>query len=312
MGSPETGSSAAPLTIEAARAEAGPDVTIVGVIGSPVIHSLSPLLHNSAFAALGLDAWRSFAFDVPPGQTRQALDAMRRADLTGLSVTMPHKQPVAALVDELSEAARRLNAVNCVHRLDDTLYGTNTDGEGFVSSLLRGADFDPAGRRCLVAGAGGAARAVVLALARAGAAGVAVVNRTHDRAVLAAALAGDRGSAVPNESKAVAEAVMAADLVVNATPLGMAGVDDSGSDSAPPPWLVPPSLLGPGQVAADLIYVPRPTQWLREASAAGAIVLDGLGMLVHQAAAQLVIWTGAEPPVAAMWQAAEAAHPLQV
>ena len=180
---PETGSSAAPLTIEAARAEAGPDVTIVGVIGSPVIHSLSPLLHNSAFAALGLGSWRSFAFDVPPGQTQQALHAMRRADLTGLSVTMPHKQPVAALVDELSEAARRLNAVNCVHRLDDTLYGTNTDGEGFVSSLLRGADFDPAGRRCLVAGAGGAARAVVLALARAGAAGVAVVRAATDPAL---------------------------------------------------------------------------------------------------------------------------------
>jgi shikimate dehydrogenase len=307
--SPETGSTSPPLTIEAARAEAGPHAVIVGVIGSPVTHSLSPLLHNSAFATLGLDSWRSFAFDVPPGQTQQALDAMRRADLTGLSVTMPHKQPVAALVDELSEVARRLNAVNCVHRLDDTLYGTNTDGEGFVSSLLRGADFDPAGRRCLVAGAGGAARAVVLALARAGAARVAVVNRTHDRAVEAAALAGDRGAAVPNEPKPVTEAVMSAELVVNATPLGMAGVDGSGSGT--PRWLVDPSLLGSGQVAADLIYVPRPTQWLREASARGATALDGLGMLVHQAAAQLIIWTGAEPPLAAMWHAAEMAHPFQ-
>ena len=310
MDSPETGSTSAPLTIEAARAEAGPHVVIVGVIGSPVTHSLSPLLHNCAFAALGLVSWRSFAFDVPPGQAQQALDAMRVADLTGLSVTMPHKQPVAALVDELSEVARRLNAVNCVHLLDDTSYGTNTDGEGFVSSLLRGADFDPAGRRCLVAGAGGAARAVVLALARAGAASVAVVNRTRDRAVEAAALAGDRGAAVHNEPKALTEAVLSAELVVNATPLGMAGVDGGGSGSSPP-WLVNPSLLGPGQVAADLIYVPRPTQWLREASATGASVLDGLGMLVHQAAAQLIIWTGAEPPVAAMWRAAEAAHPYQ-
>jgi shikimate dehydrogenase len=310
VGSPETGSSAAPLTIEAARAEAGPGVTIVGVIGSPVGHSLSPLLHNSAFAALGLESWRSYAFEVPPGRIQQALDEMRRADLTGLSVTMPHKRSVAALVDQVSEVARRLHAVNCVHRLDDTLYGTNTDGEGFVSSLLRGADFDPAGRRCLVAGAGGAARAVVLALARAGAAGVAVVNRTHDRAVEAAALADERGMVVPNELRAVADAVTSAELVVNATPLGMAGVEGSGPD-APPPWLVSPALLGSGQVAADLIYVPRPTQWLREASAAGATVLDGLGMLVHQAAAQLIIWTGAEPPVQAMWHAAEAAHPPQ-
>jgi shikimate dehydrogenase len=296
--------------MEAARAEAGPGVTIVGVIGSPVTHSLSPLLHNTGFAALGLDTWRSFAFDVPPGQTRQALDAMRRAGLTGLSVTMPHKQHVAALVDRLGDVARRLNAVNCVHRLDDTLYGTNTDGEGFVSSLFRGAGFDPAGRRCLVAGAGGAARAVVLALAGAGARSIAVVNRTHNRALEAAALAGDRGRAVHNESKAVADAVVSAELVVNATPVGMAGVDGSSSGSSPP-WLVHPSLLAPGQVAADLIYVPRPTQWLREAAAAGATVLDGLGMLVHQAAAQLITWTGAEPPVAAMWHAAEAAHPFQ-
>jgi shikimate dehydrogenase len=126
----------------------------------------------------------------------------------------------------------------------------------------------------------------------------------------AAALAGDRGTVVENETKAVAEAVVAADLVVNATPLGMEGVETSGTEESPP-WLVFPSLLGPGQIAADLVYVPRPTSWLREASAAGATVLDGLGMLVHQAAAQLIIWTGAEPPLEAMWHAAEVAHPLR-
>jgi shikimate dehydrogenase len=317
VGSPEGGRAATamsshatpPLSIEQARAEVGPDATLVGVIGSPVAHSLSPLLHNTAFAALGLDSWRSFAFDVDAGQAPAALEAMRRARLVGLSVTMPHKAAVAALVDEASEVARRLAAVNCIHRADDALFGTNTDGEGFVSSLDRGAGFDPAGRRCVVAGAGGAARAVVLALAGAGAAGVAVVNRTPERAVEAAALAGGRGTAVPNEAKAVADAVTAADLVVNATPLGMTGVDDRPSHDAPA-WLVAPSLLGEGQLAADLVYVPRPTRWLREAAAAGATVLDGLGMLVHQAAAQLVIWTGAEPPVEAMWQAAEAAHPF--
>jgi shikimate dehydrogenase len=269
---------------------------------------LSPLLHNTAFAALGLDSWRSYAFDVPPGQAAEALEAMRSARLAGLSVTMPHKAAVAALVEQCSDVARLLGAVNCVHRSDDTLYGTNTDGEGFVSSLDRGAAFDPAGRHCLVAGAGGAARAVVLALAHAGAAGVAVVNRTPERAAEAAALAGTRGTAVRNDDKAVAEAVMAAELVVNATPLGMTGVEEPASGDAPA-WLVAPSLLGPGQLAADLVYVPRPTRWLRQAAAAGATVLDGLGMLVHQAAAQLVIWTGAEPPLAAMWRAAEAAHP---
>ena len=300
MGSPEPPVTAP--TMDRARQESGSAVSIVGVIGSPVAHSLSPLLHNSAFAALGLALrWRSYAFEVAPGGAHGALEAMRRAGIRGLSVTMPHKAAVAALVDDCSDMARRLDAVNCVVNEDGALYGANTDGEGFVASLARSARFDPAGRRCLVIGAGGAARAVVLALAARGAAGVAIVNRTPERAFQAADLAGPVGSAVPLTDASVAEAVAAADLVVNATPVGMAGGAPAGE------WLVPPGLLGPGQVAADLVYAPRPTRWLAEAAAAGATVLDGLGMLVHQAAAQLVLWTGVEPPVEVMWRAAEAA-----
>jgi shikimate dehydrogenase len=296
------------MTMEAARAEYGPDVHVVGVIGSPVAHSLSPLLHNRAFDALGLaDSWRSFAFEVPPGAASTALDAMRRADVTGLSVTMPHKADVAGLVDERSDVARRLNAVNCIHRRADRLYGTNTDGEGFVASLTRGADFDPMGKRCVVIGAGGAARAVVLALARAGAADVAVVNRTPQRAFEAAALAGDEGTVVDLTEGAIGDAVAVAHLVVNATPIGMDGAEAGAG--GPAEWLVAPDLLGTGQVVADLVYVPRQTPWLAEAAAAGASTLDGLGMLVHQAAAQLELWTGATPPVEAMWEAAEAASP---
>jgi shikimate dehydrogenase len=301
--------------MEAARTECGPDVHLVGVIGSPVAHSLSPLLHNSAFDALGLaDTWRSFAFEVPPGQAAAALDAMRHAAITGLSVTMPHKADVAGLVDECSDVARQLTAVNCIHRQQGRLYGTNTDGEGFLASLARGAAFDPSGKRCVVIGAGGAARAVVLALARADAADVAVVNRTPQRAFEAAALAGREGRVVPLTEGAIADAVTLAHLVVNATPVGMHGVAATAAEGAtasagPAQWLVAPGLLGPGQVAADLVYVPRRTAWLAEAAAAGATTLDGLGMLVHQAAAQLVLWTGATPPVEAMWEAAEAASP---
>jgi shikimate dehydrogenase len=296
--------------MDRARLEAGAGVTIVGVIGSPVAHSLSPVLHNAAFAALGLaDGWRSFAFEIAPGQAAGALEAMRRADITGLSVTMPHKADVAVLVDECSDVARRLGAVNCVVNRDGSLFGTNTDGEGFVSSLARGAAFAPEGRRCVVVGAGGAARAVVLALAVGGAARVAVVNRTPERAYEAADLAGPVGSVVPLTEGSIAEAVVAADLVVNATPVGMAGV--AAPSGGPGVWLVPPDLLGPGQVAADLVYAPRVTPWLAEAAASGATALDGLGMLVHQAAAQLVLWTGVEPPVEAMWKAAEAASPKE-
>jgi shikimate dehydrogenase len=295
--------------MDAARADAGPEARLVGVIGSPIAHSLSPLLHNAAFAALGLrGAWTSLAFEVAPGQAASALAAMRRADVSGLSVTMPHKADVATLVDDCTEVARRLGAVNCIVNRDGLLVGTNTDGEGFVASLARGADFTPAGKRCLVIGAGGAARAVVLALAEAGASEVAVLNRTPGRAATAAALAGAAGSVVSAGAAALAEGVEAADLVVNATPVGMAGASSQGTDADA--WMVAPQLLHPGQVAADLVYAPRPTRWLAAAAAAGAVAVDGLGMLVHQAAAQLVLWTGEDAPVEAMWRAAEAADPL--
>ena len=176
---------------------------LVGVIGSPIAHSLSPLLHNAAFSALGLGAtWHSQAFEVAPGQAAGALTAMRRAGLRGLSVTMPHKADVAALVDECTEVARRLGAVNCIVNREGVLLGTNTDGEGFLASLARGAAFSPTGKRFLVIGAGGAARAVVLALADAGADQVAVLNRTPERAATAAALAGSVGSLVPAEDGA--------------------------------------------------------------------------------------------------------------
>jgi shikimate dehydrogenase len=133
------------------------------------------------------------------------------------------------------------------------------------------------------------------------------VNRTPQRAFDAAALAGDAGTVVDLTEGAIGEAVAVAHLVVNATPVGMEGAEAGAG--GPTEWLVAPDLLGPGQVAADLVYVPRQTPWLSEAAAAGARTLDGLGMLVHQAAAQLLLWTGATPPVEAMWEAAEAASP---
>jgi len=273
----------------------GPSTTLVGVMGDPVAHSLSPLLHNTAFAALGLD-WASTGFLVPPGGAAGALEGVRSLGLAGVSVTMPHKAAVAALVDERTEVAARLDAVNCVIRRGDRLVGDNTDGEGFVASLRRGAGFEPAGRRCLVVGAGGAARAVVLALADAGAAEVMVVNRSPERAARAAALAGAAGRVGgPDEAGAV-------DLVVNATPAGMAG--GPAPDERP---AVDPGSLEAGQVVADLVYHPRETPWLAAARSRGVTTIDGVGMLVHQAAAQLLAWTGEEPPVQAMWAAVERA-----
>ena len=186
------------------------------VIGDPVRHSLSPAIHNAAFAACDLD-WVFLACEVPEGRAPEALAGALALGIEGLSVTMPHKAAVAATVDDLSSAARLLGAVNCVARQGDRLVGHNTDGGGFTDALAAEAGWSPAGARCVVLGAGGAARAVALALAEAAAAEVAIVNRSPRNAVAAAALAGDRGR--------VAEVgeVGGFDLVVNATPLGMRG-----------------------------------------------------------------------------------------
>jgi shikimate dehydrogenase len=263
---------------------------VVGVIGDPVAHSLSPLLHNTAFAELGLD-WVSVGFPVPAGQAGPALAGAQALGVRGLSVTMPHKGEVADLVDRGSTLVTRLGAVNCVIFGDDgSSSGENTDGPGLVAALRRGDRFDPAGQRCLVVGAGGAARAVVAALADAGASEVTVVNRTEDRARAAAALAGPAGRVgSPTDASRC-------QLVVNATPLGMGG-GTAGE------WPIDPGLLVAGQVVVDLVYHPPVTPWLEAARQQGAVVSNGLGMLVHQAALQLAAWTEMEPPVDAMWQA---------
>jgi shikimate dehydrogenase len=260
-------------------------------MGHPVAHSLSPLLHNTAFTHLGID-WVSVGFPVLPGRGAAALDGARDLGIRGLSVTMPHKEDVARAVTVRTPMAERLGAVNCVTDQDGSWFGDNTDGAGLLAALARGGRFVPAGRRCLVVGAGGAARAVVAALGDAGASEVVVVNRTPERAAVAAALAGSVGRV------GAATDATECDLVVNATPAGMGDVA-----GGPSGWPVDPALLGPGQVVVDLVYHPPLTPWLEAAAARGATVMNGLGMLVHQAALLIERWTGLEAPVDAMWAA---------
>lgn len=260
---------------------------LAGVIGWPVRHSRSPDIHNAAYEALGLD-WVYVALPVAPGQVPAALAGMRALGLEGLSVTMPHKGAVAAEVDVLTPDAAALGAVNSVRREGDRLIGDNTDGGGFVDSLAE-AGVDPAGRRCVVLGAGGAARAVVRALAVAGAAQVTVLNRDPGRGGAAAALAGDVGTVGTTSDLGTA------DLLVQATPVGM------GDD---PTLAADPDLLPSGAVVADLVYHPLVTPLLAAAQGRGLQTVDGLGMLVHQAARQLHAWTGRDAPVDVMRAAA--------
>jgi shikimate dehydrogenase len=265
---------------------------VAAVIGWPVAHSLSPALHNAAFAARGAD-WVYVALPVEPGRAVDALDAMATFGIAGLSVTMPHKADVAAAVDSVSPAAQALRSVNTVVRHDDgTLVGHSTDGAGFVASLRADADFDPSGRSVVVLGAGAAARSVVDALASAGVARIAVVNRTAATAEEAASLAPDVASVCPTSE--LSTVVREADLVVNATSIGM------GSSEVP----LDTDLLRPGQLVADLVYHPLETALLAAARSRGCSVLDGLGMLVHQAAIQQELWTGASPDVTVMRAAA--------
>jgi shikimate dehydrogenase len=263
---------------------------VAGVLGDPVRHSLSPVLHNAAFRALGLD-WAYLAFEVPAPQLPAAVAGVRALGLVGCNVTMPHKAGVAALVDRRSPVADALDAVNTVVRRGDELEGHNTDGDGFLDALRIDEGVDPAGQRCLVLGAGGAARAVVLALAGAGAADVVVVNRTPSRAEAAATLAGPVGRV------GGAEEAEGATLIVNATPVGMVhAAPGPGGDALP----IDPARLGPGQLVVDLVYDPPTTPLMVAAEHRGAAVANGLGMLVHQAAHAFTRWTGEPAPVPVM------------
>jgi shikimate dehydrogenase len=265
---------------------------VAGVIGDPVRHSLSPVLHNCAYAELGLD-WAYVAFEVPDGGTKDALDAMRTLGLAGLSVTMPHKTAAAHACDALTHEAEKLQSVNTVTaQPDGTLVGSSTDGQGFLRALAD-AGRHPHEQTVLLLGAGGAARAVGFALGREGA-GVVVCARRADAAQPAAELAA--GRAAPwDERNDLARRL---DIIVNATPIGM------GANNDVP---IAADAIRPGQIVVDLVYHPIETPLLAAARAAGAIAVDGLGMLVHQAALQVEYWTGHDAPVAAMRAAAKAA-----
>jgi shikimate dehydrogenase len=272
-----------------------------GVIGTPIRHSLSPAIFNAAFTAAGLD-WAYLAFDVPEGAAGLALGGMRALGLDGLSVTMPHKAAVLDGLDELSPDAEALGAVNCISRRGALLHGDNTDGAGFVDALRLDEGIDIDGMRCAVIGAGGAGRAITRALVATGAAAVVVVNRSTEPAERAAALAGAAARV------GTLDDLPEVDLVVNATPLGMGVVVTTAGDPEPLP--VDVERLAPGQVVVDLVYHPPVTPLLAAARARGLHAVNGLGMLIHQAAHAFRLWTSEEPPLEAMSAAAvaELAH----
>jgi len=261
----------------------GPDTRIAAVIGDPVSHSLSPRLHNAAFAALELD-WMYVACHVPEGQGANAVEDMRTLGFKGLSVTMPHKAAVASAVDSLSATAAKLGVVNCVRVEDDRLIGENTDGIGLLNSIRAQMEVEVEDLRVVIVGAGGAARSVALTMVENGST-VGIYNRTDSSAVQVVEIVGGTSSVVQQN------AIRDAELIINATPLGMVAND-------PMPFDV--DLLRDGQRVVDLIYKPAKTTLLKEAEARGLQTLNGLGMLLYQAGEQFRLWTGQQPPIKAM------------
>lgn len=262
-------------------------------MGWPVSHSLSPAIHNAAFRALALD-WIYVPLPVHPDDVIRALAGLDALGLAGANVTMPHKAAVADLIDDLSEDARRLHAVNTIVCDGGLLRGENTDAPGFDRFLRRDATFDPSGCAALIFGAGGAARACALALARGGAASITVAAREPARVdELATAVEG-----LATEVRAIAfedAAGVEAALIVNATPLGSHG------ESLP----VPP--MSAGTLVVDLLYHPGVTDLQTRARAAGAVTFGGIGLLLHQAALSFELWTGQQPSFEVMSAAAIAA-----
>lgn len=299
-----------PLAIRPTGWAPGGGTALVGVLGDPVRHSLSPAMHNAALAALGLD-WVYLALPVAAADLAGVLTALEALDCRGLNVTLPHKRAVAALAAELCPLARRLGAVNTlVRREQGGWLGTNTDVEGFLAPLRQ----EPwQGKRALVLGCGGSALAVLAGLEALGFETIAVAGRDPQR--LEAFRAGCRSwlpglasVAWPDSGgEALLETLAHADLVVNTTPVGMAQGADPAAALRCPLSQEALAQLPAGSLVYDLIYTPRPTALLRAAAARGCRTIDGLEMLVQQGAAALRLWSGrAEVPVEAMRQAARA------
>ena len=274
---------------------------IVGIIGDPVAHSLSPAMHNAAFRALKLD-FAYVAFPVRPAYVRQAIEGIRGLGIAGANVTVPHKERVIRWLDSISPTARRAGAVNTIVQRDGRLHGENTDVIGFLHALRDGG-LRVRGRRALVIGAGGVARAVVTALAEGKARTVTVANRTVTRArqltrtfhATAVHMVG-----APLTVLQEREVLSSLDLIVNATSVGLHGEPflSLAYDATPPSC-----------VFVDLIYGRR-TDFLARAGRARRRRLDGSGMLVHQGAAAFKLWTGRAAPVAVMRAALRAAAPF--
>ncbi len=270
---------------------------VFGVIGDPIEHSLSPAMQNAAFEHLKLDCV-FLAFKVKPAEVENALRGVRGLGVCGLNVTMPHKNAVIAYLDEVDETAQFLSSVNTILNDNGKLRGFSTDGTGALNAL-RESGLEPHGKKVLLLGAGGAAKAIAFTLAKE-AETIVILNRTPEKTkALTEALNARFGKKV--KSGALASDVMkkhmqGADILINATSVGMHPHAEQS--------LVAPEWLKPELTVMDIVYNPAETKLAKDAKAAGATVISGVEMLLYQGAASFKIWTDCKAPVEVMRKAA--------
>lgn len=271
------------------------------VLGHPIGHTLSPLMHNAAFEELGMEAVY-LAFDVLPEHLGDVLPVMRKMGFGGVNLTVPLKEVALRCVDRLDESARILGAINTVQFAPDGLVGFNTDGQGFLRAFREAFGVSPAQRSVFILGTGGAGRAVALTLAGEGVLSMALADTDRARAEKLAMeletqyfIQDVRVAGSPDETVA---ACRQADIVVQATPVGMKPED---------PSPLPREAFREGQQAFDLVYMYPETGFMKTAREAGARAANGLGMLLHQGAYAFEIWTGRKPPLDTMRRRLETA-----
>jgi shikimate dehydrogenase len=268
---------------------------IVGLFGYPVEHTLSPFMHNAAFESTGLD-YCYLPFSVRPEDLNISVGAIKALNIRGVNITIPHKETIIPYLDELDREAELIGAVNTVLNKDGRLIGYNTDGKGFVRSLREEGGIDPEGKKIMIIGAGGAARAIAFTLALEGVGKIFINDIIENKAKELSSAISNKISAEAIYIKDPKEGIGEVDILINATPLGMKKED---------PLPVLPELLSQGLFVYDIVYNPPETSLLKEAKKRGAKTLGGLGMLLYQGALSFKIWTGVEPPIDVMKKALE-------
>ncbi len=272
---------------------------ILGIFGCPISHSISPAMHNAAIKALGPDMIY-IALEVKPSELKQAVGLIKEMGMVGVNITIPHKEAVIKLLDEISEDAKLIGAVNTIVNKNGRLIGHNTDGYGYLSSLKQELDFNPKGKNIVILGAGGAARGILAALAKKGAKAITVANRTLARAVSLVKTFKNKFPSVKFEAIGLDKNILkeyfhGANLLVNTTSVGM---------KQSKALQTPLEALPKTAIVSDIVYNPLETMMLQQARKLRLTTHSGLGMLIHQGTLSFKLWTGLDAPVDVMRKAA--------